>query len=83
MASEDGRPQASDSSSVQGLSGDRSLAQMTRVISLQEAYSEENGKWFVYWRLFYMACSELFRLDGGEEWGVAHVLLQKSKGQLV
>ena len=56
---------------------------MTRVISLQEAYSEENGKWFVYWRLFYMAGSELFRLDGGEEWGVAHVLLQKSKGQLV
>lgn len=25
-------------------------------------------KWLVYWRLFYMACSELFNYNGGEEW---------------
>jgi hypothetical protein len=25
-------------------------------------------KWFVYWRLFYLACSELFNFNGGEEW---------------
>ncbi|KAF8068348.1 (S)-coclaurine N-methyltransferase [Scenedesmus sp. PABB004] len=27
-------------------------------------------KWFVYWRLFYLACSELFAFNRGEEWGV-------------
>ena len=27
-------------------------------------------KWFVYWRLFYLACSELFAFRGGNEWGV-------------
>ncbi|WIA30748.1 hypothetical protein OEZ86_000814 [Tetradesmus obliquus] len=34
-------------------------------------------KWFVYWRLFYLACSELFNYNGGEEWGVGHYLFVK------
>lgn len=34
-------------------------------------------KWFVYWRLFYLACSELFKYNGGNEWGVAHMLYKK------
>ena len=34
-------------------------------------------KWFVYWRLFYLACSELFNYNGGEEWGVGHYLFTK------
>jgi cyclopropane-fatty-acyl-phospholipid synthase len=34
-------------------------------------------KWFVYWRLFYLACSELFNFNGGEEWGVGLYLFQK------
>jgi cyclopropane-fatty-acyl-phospholipid synthase len=34
-------------------------------------------KWFVYWRLFYLACSELFNFNGGEEWGVGHYLFVK------
>lgn len=34
-------------------------------------------KWFVYWRLFYLACSELFNYNGGEEWGVGHYLFMK------
>ena len=28
-------------------------------------------------RLFYLACSELFNYDGGNEWGVSHFLMQK------
>jgi cyclopropane-fatty-acyl-phospholipid synthase len=36
-------------------------------------------KWFVYWRLFYLACSELFAYRGGEEWGVGHYLFIKEK----
>lgn len=34
-------------------------------------------KWFVYWRLFYLACSELFNYRGGEEWGLGHYLFVK------
>jgi hypothetical protein len=37
-------------------------------------------KWFVYWRLFYLACSELFNFNSGEEWGVAHYLFVKPGG---
>ncbi len=34
-------------------------------------YGQEAAlKWFVYWRLFYLACSELFNFNEGEEWGV-------------
>ncbi|GFR50780.1 hypothetical protein Agub_g13045 [Astrephomene gubernaculifera] len=33
--------------------------------------------WFHRWRIFYLACSELFRYNGGEEWGVAHYLFEK------
>ena len=33
--------------------------------------------WFNRWRIFYVACSELFRFDGGDEWGVGHYLFQK------
>lgn len=36
-------------------------------------------KWFVYWRLFYLACSELFNFREGEEWGVVHYLFVKQQ----
>ena len=44
----------------------------------QETYGKDQAlKWFVYWRLFYLACSELFAYEGGERWGVCHYLFQK------
>ena len=34
-------------------------------------------KWFVYWRIFFMACSELWKFNRGEEWMVCHYLFRK------
>jgi cyclopropane fatty-acyl-phospholipid synthase-like methyltransferase len=39
--------------------------------------AREALRWFVMWRLFYLACSELFAYAGGDEWGVAHYLFEK------
>ena len=40
---------------------------------LQKTYGKSNGlKWFVRWRLFYLACSELFNYNHVNEWGVCH-----------
>ncbi|KAI3425235.1 hypothetical protein D9Q98_009003 [Chlorella vulgaris] len=44
----------------------------------EQTYGKDQAlKWFVYWRLFYLACSELFAYRGGNEWGVAHMLYKK------
>ncbi|MDN5923426.1 MAG: cyclopropane-fatty-acyl-phospholipid synthase family protein [Xanthomonadales bacterium] len=39
---------------------------------LHEAYGDNARLWFQRWRMFWMACAELFGLHQGHEWLVAH-----------
>jgi cyclopropane-fatty-acyl-phospholipid synthase len=40
---------------------------------LSATYGEENAVvWLNRWRVFFMACAELFNFDQGSEWGVTH-----------
>ena len=44
---------------------------------LRPVYGDDTDRWVQRWRMFLMACSELFGYDDGAEWGVSHQLLVK------
>ena len=40
-------------------------------------YGEDSNLWFYRWRIFWMACEELFAFNDGKEWFVGHFLMKK------
>jgi cyclopropane-fatty-acyl-phospholipid synthase len=52
---------------------DRSKRDLQAV--LRDVYGSDAAIWFHRWRIFFMACSELFAFRRGQEWWVSHYLL--------
>lgn len=45
---------------------------------LAETYGKaEADKWFMRWRMFFMACAELFGYEKGQQWFVGHYLFSR------
>jgi cyclopropane-fatty-acyl-phospholipid synthase len=45
---------------------------------LTETYGpKEAKKWWMYWKVFFMACAELWGYAHGTEWQVTHYLFKK------
>ena len=45
---------------------------------LKTAYGKDARRWLARWRVFLLAVAELFGYGGGQQWFVAHRLMQPS-----
>lgn len=42
-----------------------------------KTYGKDSFQWFNRWRVFHMACAELFAYENGQQWAVSHYLFNK------
>ena len=47
--------------------------------TFRDCYGKDAKLWFQRWRIFYMACSELFAYNQGKEWPVMHYRFTKAR----
>lgn len=60
----------------QDRNGKAGLQELKRDAVAQGRSEEEASKTYYRFRVFYMACSELFNFNDGQEWGVGHYLFK-------
>ena len=54
-----------------------------RCAVLADAYGpQRRRRWFANWRVFFLACAELWGYRGGREWGVSHYLFEPRPASL-
>jgi cyclopropane-fatty-acyl-phospholipid synthase len=41
------------------------------------------ARWWMRWRMFFLAVSEMFGMDGGREWGVGHYVFRPRSAPLI
>jgi cyclopropane-fatty-acyl-phospholipid synthase len=57
---------------------DSHQAEIWRIMT--EIYGPEDAKrWYIYWRLFFLVCAEVWNLRGGREYLVSHYLFEKQR----
>ena len=55
---------------------DRARGQLMPILASTYG-ADQARKWWVYWRVFFMSCAELWGYRGGSEWLVSHYLFRK------